>query len=185
MRKGIILLLLSSSFLFVSCSKIGVDKLAANNSERVKKIANELIGNIDISLYFDGTKDEAYPKIEEQKIQTNGEEIIGQYLIQALIQGPSQKGSLSPILPKDTKLLSFDIKDDIAIINLSKEAVVNMSRAKEEAALKGITTTITQIPNIKKVNILIENQMINSLGGNFDISKPFTKEDISSLKLNK
>lgn len=185
MKKGVILLLLSSLLLFVSCSKIGVDKLAANNSERVKKIANELIGDIDISLYFDGTKNEAHPKIEEQKIQVNGEEIVGQYLIQALIQGPSQKGSLAPILPKNTKLLSFDIKDDIAIINLSKEAVVNMSLAKEEATLKGITATITQIPNIKKVNMLIENQMINSLGGNFDISKPFTKEEISSLKISK
>lgn len=185
MKKGVILLLLSSSLLFVSCSKIGVDKLAANNSERVKKIANELIGDIDISLYFDGTNNEAHPKIEEQKIQVNGEEIVGQYLIQALIQGPSQKGSLAPILPKNTKLLSFDMKDDIAIINLSKEAVVNMSLAKEEAALKGITATITQIPSIKKVNILIENQMINSLGGNFDISKPFTKEEISSLKISR
>ncbi|WP_300347471.1 GerMN domain-containing protein [Clostridium sp.] len=185
MKKGVILLLLSSLLLFVSCSKIGVDKLAANNSERVKKIANELIGDIDISLYFDGTKNEAHPKVEEQKIQVNGEEIVGQYLIQALIQGPSQKGSLAPILPKNTKLLSFDMKDDIAIINLSKEAVVNMSLAKEEATLKGIIATITQIPSIKKVNILIENQMINSLGGNFDISKPFTKEEVSSLKISK
>lgn len=185
MRKGMILLILSSAFLLVSCDSIGVDKLAANNSERVKTIANELIGDIDLSLYFDGTKDESNPKVEEQEIQVNGEEIVGQYLIQALIQGPSQKGSLAPILPKDTKLLSFDIKDDIAIINLSKEAVVNMSVAKEEATLEGITATITQIPNIKKVNILIENQMINSLGGNFNISKPFTKEEISSLKISK
>lgn len=185
MRKGMILLILSSILLLVSCDSIGMDKLAANNSERVKTIANQLIGDIDLSLYFDGTKYEANPKVEKQEIQVNGEEIVGQYLIQALIQGPSQKGSLAPILPKDTKLLSFDIKDDIAIINLSKEAVVNMSMAKEEATLEGIITTITQIPNIKKVNILIENQMINSLGGNFNISKPFTKEEISSLKISK
>ncbi|MGG5463310.1 GerMN domain-containing protein [Clostridium sp. B9] len=184
MKKGMILLILSA-LLLVSCGKIGEDKLAASNNERVKTIANDLIGDIDLSLYFDGTKDEAYPKIEEQKIPVNGEEIVGQYLIQALIQGPSQKGSLAPILPKDTKLLSFDIKDDIAIINLSKEAVVNMSVAKEQAALEGITATITQIPNIKKVNILIENQMINSLGGNFDVSKPFTMQEIVNLKLSK
>ena len=77
----------------------------------------------------------------------------------------------------------LDVKDDIAIINLSKEAVINMSAAKEQATLEGIVATITQIPSINKINILVDNQMINSLGGNFDISKPFGKEDIPNLKI--
>ena len=183
MKKGMILLILSS-FLLVGCDSIKMDKLAANNNERVKTIANDLIGDIDLSLYFDGTKDEQNPKIEQQEILVDGDEILGQYLIQALIQGPSQKGSLAPILPKDTKLLSFDIKDDIAIINLSKEAIVNMSATKEQATLEGIIATITQIPSINKINILVDNQMVDSLGGNFDISKPFGKEDIPNLKIN-
>ena len=108
MKKGMILLIISS-FLLVGCDSIKMDKLAANNNERVKTIANDLIGDIDLSLYFDGTKDEQNPKIEQQEILVDGDEILGQYLIQALIQGPSQKGSLAPILPKDTKLLSFDM----------------------------------------------------------------------------
>ena len=183
MKKGMILLIISS-FLLVGCDSIKMDKLAANNNERVKTIANDLIGDIDLSLYFDGTKDEQNPKIEQQEILVDGDEILGQYLIQALIQGPSQKGSLAPILPKDTKLLSFDIKDGIAIINLSKEAIINMSGTKEQATLEGIIATITQIPNINKINILVDNQMVDSLGGNFDISKPFGKEDIPNLKMN-
>lgn len=96
MKKGMILLILSS-FLLVGCDSIKMDKLAANNNERVKTIANDLIGDIDLSLYFDGTKDEQNPKIEQQEILVDGDEILGQYLIQALIQGPSQKGSLAPI----------------------------------------------------------------------------------------
>lgn len=182
MKKGIILLIMAS-FLLVGCDSIKMDKLAANNNERVKTIANDLIGDINLSLYFDGTSDEKNPKIEQQEILVDGEEILGQYLIQALIQGPSQKGSLAPILSKDTKLLSFDRKDDIAIINLSKDAVIKMSAAKEEAALEGILATITQIPSINKINILVDNQMVNSLGGNFDISKPFGKEDIPNLRI--
>ena len=49
MKKGMILLILSS-FLLVGCDSIKMDKLAANNNERVKTIANDLIGDIDLSL---------------------------------------------------------------------------------------------------------------------------------------
>ena len=38
--------------------------------------------------------------------------------------------------------------------------------------------------SINKINILVDNQMVDSLGGNFDISKPFGKEDIPNLKIN-
>ncbi len=31
-----------------------------------------LIGDIDLSLYFDGTKDEQNPKIEQQEILVDG-----------------------------------------------------------------------------------------------------------------
>ena len=78
MKKGMILLILSS-FLLVGCDSIKMDKLAANNNERVKTIANDLIGDIDLSLYFDGTKDEQNPKIEQQEILVDGDEILGQY----------------------------------------------------------------------------------------------------------
>ena len=59
-----------------------------------------------------------------------------------------------------------------------------MSATKEQATLEGIIATITQIPSINKINILVDNQMVDSLGGNFDISKPFGKEDIPNLKIN-
>ena len=58
-----------------------------------------------------------------------------------------------------------------------------MSATKEQATLEGIIATITQIPNINKINILVDNQMVDSLG-NFYIKKPFGKEDIPNLKIN-
>lgn len=180
MKKGIILAILSSMVL-ISCGA-KKDDLALKNNEKLKNIISEELGEFKINIYFDGTNNESKPEIGEQTVFLNGQEIVGQYLMQNLIQGPDIKGRLKPVLPKDTKLISFSIKDDIAIINLSKEAIIKMSAAKEQACLESILTTLTQLSAIKKVNILVENQMIESLGGNFNISKPFGKEDLNGLK---
>lgn len=182
MRRRIILAILTSSLL-VSCGSVKKDTVDAKNNEKLKKILAENMGELEAKVYFDDTSDENKPKIAEQQIFIEVDEILGQYLMQTLIQGPAIKGTLKSVLPKETKLISFTIKDDIAIINLSNEACVEMSLAKEQACLESILATITQIQSINKINIIVNNQMIESLGGNFDISKPFGKEDLDGLKI--
>ncbi|MGL5243580.1 MAG: GerMN domain-containing protein [Sarcina sp.] len=181
MKKGIILAMVTSLML-ISCNGIKKDELSMQNNAKLKMIIDDKIGEIEAKLYFDGTNDEKNPQIAEQTLYINGEELIGQYLMQALIQGPDIKGSAKAILPKNTKLISFTIKDDVAIINLSKDAIVPMNVAKEKACLESILYTISQLSSVNKINIIVENQMIDSLGGNFDISKPFGKEDLNGLK---
>lgn len=182
MRKVFIMTILLSSLL-VSCgTSTKKDQIAEQNNEKLKIFLEDEIGDLELKVYFDATNDENNPQIAEQSSYFTGEEVLGQYLIMRLIQGPDIKGSLKSILPRETRLISFSVKDDIAIINLSKEAIVKMSEAKEKACLDSIVSTITQLPSISQINILVENQMVESLGGNFDISKPFGKEDLSGLK---
>jgi len=38
------------------------------------------------------------------------------------------------------------------------------------------------LPSIEKVKILIENKDVDTLGGNFDISKPLGRIDIDNAK---
>lgn len=182
MKRGIILAI-SASLLLVSCSGTKKDQVDATNNEKLKQIMSENIEDFEAKIFFDDTSEENKPKIAEQTVLIDVDEVLGQYLMQTLIQGPAIKGTLKPILPKDTKLISFTIKDDIAIVNLSKEAILKMSSAKEQACLESIVYTLTQISTVNKVNIIVENQMVESLGGNFNISKPFGKEDISEIKI--
>lgn len=181
MKKKIFLAIIAS-LLLISCGNLKKDQLSAKSNEKLKKIVSDELGQYEVNLYFDATNEENNPKIGEQSIFINNEELLGQYLMQTLIQGPAIKGSLKPILPKETKLISFAIKENIAIINLSKEAIVSMSPAKEKACMQSILETLSQLPSINKINIIIDNQMVESLGGNYDISKPFAKEDIDGLQ---
>ncbi|WP_139906085.1 GerMN domain-containing protein [Clostridium thermarum] len=177
--------IMSSAAITIGCEK--QEKVSKGNKEKLENVQlqNEKDNYIDLDVYFDASKDENTIDIAKEELLINKEELMGELVINQLIKGPSIESKLKPILPKDTRLISFSIKDGIAIINFSKEAMVAMSPGKEEACLKSIAKSITQLDSIEKIRILVENQNVDSLGGNFNISKTFSPEDIASLRITK
>ncbi|MBU3228636.1 GerMN domain-containing protein [Clostridium algidicarnis] len=166
----------------VACSK--KDKISINNKEKFKNIQlpAEKQDNIELDIYFDASKDASKIEIAKEEVLIPKEEVIGQLIVDSLVKGPSINGKLKPVLPKETRLLSFSIKDNIAFVNLSKEALITMTPAKEESVLTSIVASLEQIPSVSKVKILIESKDVETLGGNFDISKPFKRDEIGLLK---
>jgi germination protein M len=166
------------SFLLVSCEK--KDKLSLNNKEKIEnlQLPNEKENFVDIQLYFDASKDGTTEEIAVEERLINKEELIGEFIVQELIKGPSVKSELKPILPKETRLLSFSISDGIACINFGKEVKIAMTQVKEKACLTGLVSSLTKLPSVDKIQILIENKNVDTLGGNYDISTPFEKNDI-------
>lgn len=179
---NLVLLIGISIFGLMGCEK--KDNMSINNKEKIKqiKLPKEKGQMIDIDLYFDsGKKDNAIQIAKEERL-IHKEDIIGEVIMQELLKGPSLRSNLKPILPKDTKLLSFSIKDGVAYISLSKEAKTSMKKEEEGACLNSIATSISELPSVKKVQILIENKIEQTLGGNYDISKPFGKDYLNEIK---
>lgn len=168
------------SFSFVACEK--KDEVSISNKNKIKQIKfpNEKDNNIDLKIYFADSDSKNDSDITKEERLLKKEEIIGELIIQELIKGPSVNGSLKPIFPKETRLLSFSIKDSVAYVNLSKEAYYPMSSNNEKAYLKCIVWSLTQLPSITKVKLLIENKNINNLTKNFDLSKPIERDDLKS-----
>ncbi|KAJ50860.1 spore germination protein GerM [Clostridium tetanomorphum] len=185
MKKWVIIsicCLLTLSLILSGCEK--KDKLSIQNKEKIEKITlpNSKDDVIDLELYFDSSKDNKQSEIAKEERLIKKDEFIGELIIHELIKGPTVNSKLRPILPKNTRLLSFSIKDKIAYVNLSKEASTKMSSNKEEASLKGLIWSLTSLSSIEKVKILVENKNIDTLGGNFDISKPLGKTDLDNAK---
>ena len=186
MKKVMKLLLCSmlviSTVAFFGCEK--KDQKSVTNKEKLEnlKLPLEKDDFIQFGIYFDGSKDGTTVQVVKDERLINKEELIGETIMQELIKGPTVKSELKPILPKETRLLSFSIKDNIAYVNLSKEAKINMSEAKEKSCLEGIVASLTQLPSVEKVKITMENKDVDTLGGNFDISKPFSKGEIIPIK---
>lgn len=173
---------MTSAVLTTGCEK---ENKASNSKQKQEKI--HLGDNTDdyfsLNVYFDATTDENSVSVAKEELLINKDELLGETLVNHLIKGPSSDGKLQAVLPKEARLINLTIKDDIAIVNLSKEAAVPMTASKEEACLRAIVTSLSQIESVNKVTILIDSKNAETLGGNYNISKPFSLVDITSMRI--
>lgn len=173
--------ILGSSLFIGGCEK--KDDMSINNNEKIKNfvVSNEKDNNINLKLYFDSSPNSQNAEVSKEERLIHTDELMGEIIMQELIKGPSNESKLKPIFPTGTKLLSFSIKDGTAYVNLSSQAKVPMSLSKEEACLKSMINSLTQISSIKKIKLMVENKDTEVLGGGFDVSKPFGQEDIQNI----
>ena len=90
------------------------------------------------------------------------EEII-EYLTIGSNKSNYIKEGFTPIIPKNTKILSIDIDKNIVKINFSKE-FLNIAEDKIEALISSIVYSITSLNNNYKLTIYVEGNLLNKLG---------------------
>ncbi|MCY6355200.1 GerMN domain-containing protein [Clostridium sp. ZS2-4] len=181
----LIMLAIISLATLVGCGN--ENKANANNAEKIKKLklANSDDDSLNLNIYFDASKNENEVQVAREERIIQKDELIGEIIMQQLIKGPSVKSKAKPVFPSNTRILSFSIKDNIAYVNLSSNARCEMTSAREEACLRSIALSLAELQSIHKVKILVENKNIESLGGNFNISKPFNNDGINFIKIKK
>jgi germination protein M len=99
-------------------------------------------------------------------------------LMEELIKGPQLEG-LSPTIPADTRLLNAFNMADVLVLDFSQELQANHSggSAGELTTVYSIVNTMTQnLRGIKKVQILIEGQEVDSLAGHLDLTRPLVPD---------
>jgi germination protein M len=160
------------------------DKTSLSSKDKIKEIAfpNEKDQIIDLNIFYDSSTDDKKSTIAIEERVVKKEDLLGEVIMNELIKGPSRNGQLKPVLPLKTKLLSFSIKNSIAYVDLSLDAKTPMSAIKEESCLKSIVNSLVQLPSISKVQILINHEAVETLGGNYNITKPFGKDDLDGRK---
>lgn len=91
-----------------------------------------------------------------------------------LIQGPLIVTSMRTIAPK-TKVLSLTIQNGIAIIDFSKDIRDDFPGGAlvEDITIKSIVWSMTQIPGINGVSILINGEYGDSIGGHILLDHTF------------
>lgn len=82
--------------------------------------------------------------------------------------------NFKPILPKNTKVLSVKLDNDILKINFSKE-LKNINKEQEEQMLEAITYTLTEFKDVLGVEIYVEGNLIKYNSNNV-ISTILTKD---------
>lgn len=146
MFKKAMLILLSISFLIVGCT-----------NETGNRINSEMDIEDYIKIFYSDSQ-AMYWLIEEEKIAVNPKVIV-EYLIAC------EKTSI----PKNTDLLSLEVKDNVAYVNLSKEfecfekgdlvISINMGTIVH-------TLCLNESLNINKVVFLLEGDRVTTIGAN-------------------
>jgi len=86
-------------------------------------------------------------------------------------------------IPRGTKLLSLSVKDGIAYVNFSEEFRKNHPGGSlgEILTVYSVVNSLTEFPEIKKVQILIGGAFVETLAGHVDLTSPLEK-DLSMVR---
>lgn len=106
--------------------------------------------------------------LSRTKISASNKDVVSKStdLIEALIIDGKKKDILTDgfeaLIPKNTKLLDINLKDNILIINFSQE-FNNIKEEYEEKLIEALTYTLTGIEGIDKIEILVEGTKLTKL----------------------
>ncbi|MHB8170344.1 MAG: GerMN domain-containing protein [Thermincolia bacterium] len=130
---------------------------------------------VNIVLYFSNQGEENLVKENRSIPKVPG---LARASIQELLKGPQSSKLKNPI-PKGTRLRDINIKPDgLAIVDFSREFKANHPGGSggEMLTIYAVINTLTQFQSVNKVQILVEGEVLESLVGHVDISKPLQRD---------
>ncbi|MDI9485479.1 MAG: GerMN domain-containing protein [Bacillota bacterium] len=99
--------------------------------------------------------------------------------LQALLDGPLADEELLASVPKSTKLLDLVVRDKLAVASFSSEIKDDFHGGSliEAYLVEAIVNTLTEFPEIESVQILVEGEAVESIGGHIYIRNPLRRKD--------
>jgi hypothetical protein len=95
-------------------------------------------------------------------------------IVESLIEAKDAAGLKSPV-PQGTKVVTVFIKDNLAIVNLSREMMTNLRGGVDEellAVYSIVNSILFNLESIDAVQILVDGEKVPTLHGHLDISSP-------------
>jgi hypothetical protein len=136
--------------------------------------AAEAARRISVRLYFDAPEHDGLLAEEREIAFSSDLARQVRIVIEELARGPQT--ALLPTLPPQTRVLDvFVLARGVAYVNLSGEAASGMpggSTAELHSVYSVVNTVVTNFPAIRRVQILVDDRPVTSLGGHVDLSRP-------------
>ena len=185
MKSMLALLMLLTLLLAVGCDAddkskgadtSAADKPAATDKKDAgtKNDAAKQAEKIGIKVYY--PDDNGMKLVAEMRTVEATQDGKYKAAMESLLSGTKAKGVIT-ISPKKTKLKSVAVKDGIATVDFSEDLVKNCAGGStgEEMLVGSIVNTLTEFPEVKSVQILLEGKKVDSLAGHLDTSKPLKR----------
>lgn len=129
----------------------------------------------EVSLYFvDQNTDELAVETRSVINQVG----LAKTTLQELLTGPVTE-SLASYIPTGTTVQSIDIGENgLCTVDFSKELQnAELNSSEEKYVIESIVNTLTQFDTVSAVQIRVNGDVVNSIAGHWDISKPLTAKE--------
>ena len=131
---------------------------------------------IIVELFF---LDEESGKLVGEKREISKVTGIARATLQELLRGPAVGSRFTSAVPVDTVLLDLNIREDgRCIVDLSRDFKSNLGKHPnaEILAVYALVNTLTQFSTVKEVQLLINQQPVDTLAGEVDLTQPLMRE---------
>ncbi len=137
-----------------------------------------------VILYFEGLDQgddllmPAVYKLPVDKTKLSTKE-LAVYIVQALIAGPKANSVLYRTFPPETRLLGLNLSGDTAVVNFSRELISKhwAGSWSEELTIYSLVNSLTELPQIRRVRIMVEGNNNVSIGGHVFLDQDFERRD--------
>ncbi len=129
---------------------------------------------VTVILYFGGPNAERL--VREERTVVRGSERTEAVVIRELLKGPVTAGLL-PTIPAETRLLDIRVAEGTAFVSFSRELQTRHGGGTtgETFTVFSIVNSLTELPGIVQVQILIEGDKVDTLAGHLEIMEPLER----------
>lgn len=170
LKKLIVLLLMLCSLLSVAgCDMSG----ESNNDKQPAQVETKKISFVVYRPTADGSE----KLLAEKVTMEDNDKSLPENALRAFIERKPQSDKAADIVPPGTRLLGLKIAaDGTAYADFSKEIAKRDQGSYNEFMLTGaIVNTLTEFPEIKQVQILVEGEKVTTLSGHMDLEDPLKR----------
>lgn len=124
----------------------------------------------EFSIYFSNSN-ATFLEGEKRKITEEGD--LYQQLFKELKAGP-QNSELRPTIPEGVSLLGYELEDKTIVLNFNQELRDNHwgGSTGETMTVYSIVNTYTNLKEIERVKIILEDKEVETLVGHLDLTGP-------------
>lgn len=152
-----IFLIISSIFIILIIYLFPTKKEDANYEEKKDKTKDVIIYLLDEKEFV--SRVSVYMK--ENELEKKIKEMIEYITIDSKNSSYIKEG-FKPIIPKNTKLLSISIDNNLVKLNFSKE-LLTIDEANEDKMISAIIYSLTSLDGVKEISIYVEGNLLTKL----------------------
>ena len=129
-----------------------------------------------LTLYFANKEGNGLVK-EECEVHYSSNISLDKLVMTKLIEGP-ENSELQATLPSGTKIVMISVADGICYVNLD-ETFKNDQNNKimEQIVLYSIVNSLTELPDVQKVQLSINGDSSGNLRFNYSLSELYERDD--------